>query len=264
MSRVEIADKGIYGYQRDQDMLLLKKAISGALIGGQQSVAQFGDAIVGLPDKDGAPIQLTSGLDEQISTYGGLRSLTVLGTVDLDQIAIREDAMIARKAPKDYMVIGSTAAMRPYSNFLKGLNSSGVTSARMNIDGREVDLVVNKYSSVGGFNYDFVNIATFDDPTMYPATSSDIGRSLYYVPKDSVALVGGGTSKRFLVRFLRNQYLQKSVGPNVSWEDMIAEKNWGGLAPHSTDGDNVLHTKWTTYQGLELLGVRHFSKEIIF
>ena len=268
MSKQEITGKGIWGYQRDQDILMMKKAISGALISGQGSVTLFSDGSPALTDSDGNPVQLTSGLDEQVATYGGSRNATTTGVITLADIAAREDALIARKAPKDFMVIGSTAAMRPYSTFLKNLGSSGITSGRINIDGKEVDLTVEKYSSVGGFKYDFAMIDTFDDPTVYPSGVVDIAGSLYYIPKDAVALVGGGTQKRFTVRYMQNTEaspLTAGTGPNVRWEDMICEKSWGGLAPNPTAGDNKLYTKWTSYQGLELLGVRHFFKEgIIF
>jgi len=263
MSKTEIKGSGIWGYQRDQDITAMKKNISGTLIGGQGSVTLFSDATPVLVDSEGKPVQTTSGLDEQISTYSGSRNLTTTSVVTAADIATREDALIAKKSPKQFMVFGSTAAARPYSTYLKNLGSGGVESVRMQIDGRSVDLVVDNYKTVGGFSYDIAKIETFDDPTVYPSSATNIGGSLYYIPKDSVNLVGGGTQKRFLVRYMKNMESMNHAaqGKNVTWEDLICERSWGGKT--GTDGSNTLYTKWTTYQGLELLGLPHFYKEVV-
>lgn len=263
MSKTEIKGSGIWGYQRDQDITAMKKDISGTLIGGQGSVTLFADASPVLVDSDGKPVQTTSGLDEQVVTYGNTRNLTTTGVVVLADITAREDALIAKKSPKSFMVVGSTAAMRPYSTYFKALGSGGVNSVRMNIDGRSIDLVVDNYRSVGGFSYDHAQIDTFDDPTVYPSAATNIGGSLYYIPKDSVNLVNGGTQKRFLIRYMKNEDSTNHApqGKNVSWEDLICERSWGGKT--GTDGTNTLFTKWTTYQGLELLGLPHFFKEVV-
>jgi len=265
MSKVEIEGEGIYGYQRSQEMIMVKKAISAMMIGGQGSTTQFSDASPALVDADGNPIQTASGMVEQIATYGvSAPNITTSGAVVGADISAYEDLLLAVKAPKDFMLVGGTAAMRPYSTFLKNLASSGVTSVRMHIDGREVDLVVDKFTSPGQFRYDLVQVDTFDDGTLYDSGVGGISAALYGIPKDEVALVGGGSEKRFNVRYQEQAYGPKAGGPNVKWADMVREHNSGGLAPNPTGDDNVWKTKWTAYMGPEFLGVRHFFRQAIF
>lgn len=246
----------------------VKLGISAAAIGGQISDARFSDANPTLAGTGGYAVQTCMGLDQYTDTKGFKRALNALGTVTLADIEAMQDLMIAAKAPKDFMVIGATRAMRPYYSFLKNLGSGGLTSVRMNIDRRTVDLTVDNWT-YAGFSYDFVSLKGFDNPNMFPATGgSIIGKSLYYVPKDSVPVVSGtdgngATEPRFSMRYLDNKRKLGMSGPNVKWIDLIEEKWTGGLAPSPTNNTRVGQCTFTTYQAPHILGAEHFGREQI-
>jgi len=240
----------------------LKLDIAGAVIGGQISAARYSDASPTLPGANGYAVQTTRGLDQYVDTLGFKRQLSTLGTHTLADIAALEDLAIAAKTTKSFMVIGATRCFRPLKTLLKNLGSSGVTSVRMRVDGREVDLNVEQYMSHGNFSYEFVNFTGFDNPNMFPASGGVISKSLYYIPKDSAQLAGGGTAPRFLMRYLDNRKLG-ATGANVKWADLIMERWSGGLAPQPTGQVNEAVCTFNTYQGLEILGAEHFGRETV-
>jgi hypothetical protein len=252
--------------QYAEKIVMFKKAIGGMLIGGQISATRFSDANPALTGPNSRGVQTAMGLDQYVEQYGGQRALSTLGTVALTDMDTREDQMLAKKTPKKFLVTGSTRAMRPYSNFLLNLGSAGITSVRMNIDGRDVNLMVQSWTRPGGFTYEFMPCQTFDDPNMYPvnANATLIGKSLYFLPKDKVNTSTGGaagTAERFRIRVLDSKGLLKVSGPNSKWEDMILETTHGGLAPIPTNGNRSRTTDWTAYMALECLGAQHFYRE---
>lgn len=265
LTTIEAPEGSTYTVKQHADAVLrLQKAISGMMIGGQISTTRFSDANPALADAAGYGVQTSMGLDQYTTMYGGYRALTTLGTVVIADMDTREDAMIAKRlVNKNLVVMGSIRSMRPYSSYLLNLGSSGITSVRMNIDGREVNMSVQKWTRPGGFSYEFMPCNTFNDPSMYPVEAgvTDIGQCLYYLPKDSVNVEGGGTAERFRIRYLDQQAHIKSSGPNVKWSDLIKETITGGLAPVPTGTDRTLEGNWVSYQALECAGAQHFYKE---
>lgn len=237
-------------------------ALAGAAFAGQISAARFSDGSgASLLGENGYGVQTTGGIDQAADTLGFKRGLSTLGTVTMADIAALQDLAIAAKASKKFMVMGSTAAQRPIMNFLKNLGSGGLSAVRMNIDGRTVDMNVEQWM-YSGFTYEFMPLEGFDNPNMFPAGVSDISKCLYYIPKDNVALVGGGSAPRFSMRYLDNRKLGAS-GPNVKWSDLIMEQWSGGLAPNPTSPEMKGSCTFRTYQGVEILGAQHFGKETV-
>lgn len=238
-------------------------AVSGTAFAGQLSGTKFSDATPTLPGESGGyGVQTTMGVDQYVDTKGFKRNLTTLGTVTIGDIAAFQDLALAAKAGKKFMVMGSTAAQRPFVNYLKNLGSGGLAPVRLNIDGRAVDLNVEQWM-YSGFSYEFMPLQGFDNPNMFPAGVSDISKNLYYIPKDNVALVGGGNAPRFGMRYLDNKGKLGVGGPNVKWSDLIMEQWDGGLAPNPTSAVRVGNCTFTTYQGVEILGAEHFGRETV-
>lgn len=267
LTLVEAPNGKVYTYRElEEKTVMFKKAISGMLIGGQISTTRFSDASPALAGSNGYGIQMSMGLDQYTTLYGGNGALNTLGTLVLADMDTREDALLAKKAPKRFMVTGSTRAMRPYSNYLLNLGSAGVNSVRMNIDNRDVNLMVQSWTRPGGFAYEFVPCATFDDPNMYPtnANATKIGKRLYFLPKDKVNVYtsnGISSAERFRIRILDAKGMLKVSGPNAKWTDMILETITGGLAPVPTSGTRTNEVNWTAYMALECLGAQHFYAE---
>ena len=100
------------------------------------------------------------------------------------------------------MVFMGSRPYRVISKFLKNLGSRGVTSVRLNIDGRTLDFEVSQLE-YGGYKFDFVHIPLFDHPQLFSAElSPDVNGSAYFVPKDQVETVDNGMQPRIQIRQL--------------------------------------------------------------
>lgn len=260
VAKVEVQVNGDYHilpYQHIQKVIKLNGDISVAMIAGVQSSTQFGDANPFLSDPtSGLPIQTTGGLDWYVTTYGTSDSAAVLGTfgfTELDQIV---DDWIASKSPTDQMGFMSSRVKGYLDRFLKNLGSSGVTSLRMVIDGRSIDMEVD-HLSYRGYEMDLLFLPILQHPQIFSATlTPDISGSIYWVPKDQVETVDGGREPRLQIRYTPSPF----SGANGSSNGIIREWRTGALAEVPTSSVTQLHTDWYTAQGLEALAVKHFLK----
>lgn len=260
VAKVEVQVNGDYHilpYQHIQKVIKLNGDISVAMIAGVQSSTQFGDANPFLSDPtSGLPIQTTGGLDWYVTTYGTSDSAAVLGTfgfTELDQIV---DDWIASKSPTDQMGFMSSRVKGYLDRFLKNLGSSGVTSVRMVIDGRSIDMEVD-HLSYRGYEMDLLFLPILQHPQIFSATlTPDISGSIYWVPKDQVETVDGGREPRLQIRYTPSPF----SGANGSSNGIIREWRTGALAEVPTSSVTQLHTDWYTAQGLEALAVKHFLK----
>lgn len=260
VAKVEVNVNGDYHilpYQHIQKVIKMNGDISVQMIAGQQSGTQFGDANPFLADPTtGLPIQFTGGLDWYTITYGISDQAAVLGTFGFTEVDDMLDNWLANKAPTDQMGFMGSRAKRLIDKFFKNLGSSGVTSVRMVIDGKTLDLNVD-HVSYGGFELDFIHIPIFDHPQLFSATlTPDINGSIYWVPKDQIETVDGGRSPRIQIRYTPSPFM----GANGSSNGIMKEWRTGALAEVPTSSDALLHTDWYTAQGLECLGVKHFQK----
>lgn len=141
--------------------------------------------------------------------------------------------------------------------FFKNLGSSGVTSVRLNLDGRDADFEVDqiKYRN---FTLDFVPLPILDHPQLFSATLTPaLNGSIHWVPKDQIDTVDGGMEPRIQIRYTESPF---GKGVNGSNNGMVAEWRTGALAEIPTSSVTQLHTDWYTAQGLECLGVKHFQR----
>jgi hypothetical protein len=238
--------------------ILLKGKINAAFIAGDMSVTTFSDTNPILTDGNtsgsdgGGPVQTTRGLNKYIEMYGNTIVNGTLGTVQKANIDDALDTLIAAKSPKDYLVFGSSAVKRAHDTYWKALGSSGVQSVRIVVDGKELDLQVDKVS-YGGFTLNYMAMPIQDQPVLFGQTV--INKCAYYVPYNNrVKVQGGGYDSAMRVRYVP---AQTKFG-----NDMIGEIHSGAISPVNPNGDAMNWTcSWTTAQGLECLGVQHFLRQ---
>jgi hypothetical protein len=260
VAKIEVNVNGDYHilpYQHIQKVIKLNGDISVQMMAGVQSTTSFNDTNPFLSDNSsGLPVQTTGGLDWYTITYGISDTAAVLGTFGFTELDKMVDNWIANKAPQDQMGFMSSKPKGILDRFFKNLGSSGVTSVRMNIDGRSIDLQVD-HISYRGFELDFVHIPILDHPQLFSSTlTPDISGSIYWVPKDQVETIDGGREPRIQIRYTPSPFM----GSNGSSDGIMKEWRTGALAEVPTSSVAQLHTDWYTEQGLECLAVKHFQK----
>lgn len=259
VSKVETVIKGqpyYTVYQHISKIISLNGRISAAMIAGRQSSTLFSDTNPYLTDSAGNPVQTTMGLDQYVTTYGATTSVASIGTLALGDLNNMLDAFLANKAPLEQMGFVGSKARRPWDTFFKNLGSSGVTSVRLVIDGKQTDLEVDRVE-YGDADLKLIKLPILNHPQLFPASVvGDIVGSIYFVPMDKVQVVGGGMETRLQIRYLPKPHM----GGNSFSNGIITETYTGMLAPVPTSSKSVLHTDWWTNQGLEAIGVKHFQK----
>jgi len=260
VAKIEVnvgGDYHILPYQIVQKYTKLQGDISVQMLAGTQSTTLFNDTNPFLADpSSGLPIQTTGGLDWYVTTYGISDQSAVLGTFGFTELDDICDNFIANKAPTDQMVFMGSRAYAVLSKFLKNLGSSGVTSVRLNIDGRTLDFEVEQLK-YRGYTFDFVHVPIFDHPQLFSSTlRADVNGSLYFVPKDQVDTVDNGRQPRMQIRYTPSPF----AGAGGSSNGIVKEWRTGALAEAPTSSVTQLHTDWYTAQGLECLAVKHFQK----
>jgi len=262
VARIEVnvgGDYGILPYQLIQKKVKLEADISYQMLAGVQSSTQFSDANPFLTDTTtGLPVQTTGGLDWYVRTYGIPDQAPTLGTFGWNEVDEMIDNWIANKAPTDQMGFMGSRAYGLLSKFFKNLGSSGVTSVRLNIDGRTMDFEVERIN-YRGYNLEFVHIPIFDHPQLFSSTiRPDINGSIFWVPKDQVDTMENGRQPRIQIRYTPTPFTGRSATGFAN--GMVHEWRTGALAEISTSSVSQLHTDFETYQGLECIAVKHFQK----
>ena len=260
VARIEVEVNGDYGilpYQHIMKAVKLKADISAQFIGGVMSTTSFSDVNPFLADSvSGLPVQFTGGLDWYTRTYGINDASTVLGTFGWTEMDDIVDNWIANKAPQAQMGFMASSPKGYLDRFFKNLNSSGVTSIRMEIDGRSIDFMVD-HISYRGYEIDFIHLPILNHPEIFSSTlTPSISGSIFFVPKDNVETVDGGRAPRLQIRYTPSPFM----GTGGSSDGVMKEWRTGALAENPTSSVAVLHTDWYTEQGLEALAVKHFQK----
>lgn len=272
MSKVELEFNGkpyILPYEMIQGLQKHRGDISLAMWLGEVSATTFaGAAGSSYSDIPGTyNYQTTRGMDSYIESYGitGQTTGYASGAFTLPDLTSIEAQLIANRAPFEYMMAGSTSAVATISDFLKNLPSSGVVpasnasnvqnglySGRLNIDGREVDLEVEKFKHAG-FTFNLKAFKVLSNNEVMAYTNSTVQKSIYFLPMGKVKTVGGG-----MVDYFRYRYLPQPTPGQGSSE--TAEIMTGGLAPTPTNQEMNLTTTWTSNMGLEVFAPSKFAK----
>jgi len=238
----------------------MKSDINAAFWGSDMSVTSFSDTNPILTDptlaadglSGGGAIQTTRGVNRYIDLFGTALVNGTLGTyqkANLDDIVAN---LIAARAPKDYLVCCSTLAKTTTDTYYKNLGSSGVTSVRLVVDGKELNMEVDKVT-YGKFNFHYMCMPILDHPVTFGY--STIPKNLFYIPyNNKVKVEGGGSDAAIRVRYIPKQ--------TVYGNDLVNEVHSGALNPVNPNGSGMYSgTDWVTYQGLEVLGAQHFMKQ---
>lgn len=238
----------------------LKGMINASFIAGDMSNTSYSDANPYLTDpvtsglSGGGAVQTTRGINKYIQLYGTTLN-TGGGAYTLSALEDALDNLTAVRAPLEYEVIGGKKARRIVDTMVKNLGSSGITSVRLVVDGKELDTEVSQFNH-GGYTLNFVTMPILDHPTLMSQTS--IAKSLYFIPMNNqVQVEGGGYDPAIRVRYVPSQ--------SPYGNDMIGETHYGALNVVNPNGQGqFMGTDWTTTQGLECLGVQHFLKQQVF
>lgn len=238
----------------------MKTDINAAFFGGQMSNTTFSDANPALTDpitnadglSGGGAVQTTRGINQYIFLYG---TTLVNGTLNLYQKANLDDAvanLIAVRAPKRQLIVGSTTAINTVSDYYKSLGSSGVTSVRMVVNGRELDMNVDKVQR-GKFELNYTVMPILDHPIVFGF--SKIPKCLFYIPYDQkVKVEGGGSDDQIRVRYVPRQA--------IYGDDMTNEIHYGAYSPINPNGTGAfIGIDYRTAQGLEVLAPQHLMSQ---
>lgn len=230
----------------------MKSDINAAFWGGQMSNTSYSDTNPSLVDpvtasdglSGGGAVQTTRGVNQYIFLYGTSLVNGTLGTYQKANLDDLVTNLVAIRAPREYLVVGSTLAKTTTDTYYKSLGSSGVNSVRLVIDGNEMDLTVDKVT-YGKFILNYTVMPILDHPITFGF--SKIPKCLFYLPfNNKVKVEGGGSDDQIRVRFVPKQ--------TVYGNDMINEIHYGALNPVNPNGPGMFSgTDWKSAQGLEVL-----------
>jgi hypothetical protein len=263
MSAIMVEFKGqkrIHIKNLAEKYLYLKGSVNAALIGGQMSVngsstaIEFGTSASTLVDPvGGGNVQTTRGLDEYIGLYGVDDTVASLGTFALSDLEDTITQFLAKKAPKSFIGLTPTKVQIKIDNTFKNLSGSGISSAKLELDGKK-DLNFDVQSvTYGHFKFQFAEAPILDHQELFANTN--ISKSIYWLPEGKVKTVENGDQNRIQIRYMKHG-VQNNKG-----NDIWAEWSTGANAIGGTPTDkNIWRTNWTTFQGLEVLGAQHFGR----
>jgi hypothetical protein len=238
----------------------MKSDINAAFWGGDMSVTSFSDTNPILVDpvtegnglSGGGAIQTTRGVNKTIDLYGTALVNGTLGTYQKANLDNLVNTLVSVRAPKEYLAAGSTASIACFDTYFKNLGSSGVTSVRLVVDGKELDMEVNKVM-YGRFTFYYRVMPILDHPVTFGF--STIPKNVYYLPyNNKVKVEGGGSDAQIRVRYVPRQ--------TPYGNDLINEVHYGALNVVNPNGLGLYNgTDWATAQGLEILAGQHLVKQ---
>ena len=254
-SKVEFDYKGqSYYFLKGQHEALtrFRGDIAFALMFGVGSTGKFTDSSYGsLVDAEGNPVQTTNGLRQEIIDNGITESVAAGGmaTTDFENLTT---ALNKRRAPMEYMIFTGTHGNIEMDNYFNSLGNQALSAnARFSIDGKELDLGVDKVR-VYGRSYIKKLLPIFDHQQVLNFTgSAGIEREAYIVPLGKIKAAGSGES----MDYLRTRFMA-TAGTDLKYREIML----GGLAPTPTDERSVLECHYESVQGLEVLGGDLFAR----
>ncbi len=238
----------------------MKSDVNAAIWGSDMSVTSYSDTNPFLVDTvtgDGTlagngAIQTTRGINKYTDLYGIALVNGTLGTYQKTNLDDLIQNLINVRAPKKQLACTSTIAKTTIDTFLKNLGSSGVNSVRLVVDGKELDLEVDRLK-YGGFEINYAVIPMFDHPVTL--ASGTITKNVFYLPYDNkVKVEGGGSDTQMRMRYFPRQ--------TPYGDGLTAEVHYGALSPINANGTGMYWgTDWVTAQGFECLAPQFLVKQ---
>lgn len=248
----EVNGKPYYFFKLQDDVLTkFNGDISFALLFSRISATNFTSGSPTIQDYEagGNKVQTTRGLNQYIEDYGIANSGLDVNTTNYATL-VRNFAQA--RCPREYMIYAGTEQNIAHDNMLNALTSAASFSpnARININGRELDLGIDKFSLYG---YTFLkkHLPILDHRNVLNFTgSAGYHKRAFFVPNDRVKVVGGGSEDRMAIR-----YMEQGSGGNTMYQELLL----GALAPQPTSSEQVLEISYKAIMGLEILGAEHFA-----
>jgi hypothetical protein len=250
-----------YFYQKDliEKYLKHKAEVNAAFIQGKISVSQFTTASGALADPGGGgTMQFCRGLDQYITSYGTSDTVDSLGSFDADDLGQFIDLCIAKKADLDFMVCGANPAVRLWDDYWKGVNSSGVSSAHLNVDGKELNFNVQRVEYGNGV-FQKMRMGIMDHPELI---APDIKKNLYFIPTGKVKAQSTREGASAMENRIGIMYMKHPIENSQNQgNDIWSEFHTGAAAKVTPSGETAnWKTNWLTYQAPQILGAEHFGK----
>jgi hypothetical protein len=258
-NEVEVVINGqplLVNFQAIKKLQKLKSGISYQFIAGKMSTDSFSDASPVIANASGYTSQRTRGLYDYIVTYGVNDTVTTPGTVLFADLADLVNKLVANRAPSDYLMWHGTSVGTTLDAYFKGAGSSGLTSAHMNVDGKEVNFEIEKFS-VGGVRFQKMRLPFLDNDKLFNFTGNVFNKCAYLIPAGKIKTEGGPAVGRIRVRYV------KQAGAGNIGSEIIRETVGGMFSSAGTTQVANSTREWYTAQGLECLGVPHFAKLIV-
>lgn len=248
-----------------EKLLEHKGRVNGMCIGGRISGTLFSDTTPDLTDPDGGgAVQTSRGLDQYATTYGINDTVATPGTWSLaDHSSVIDQLVTNRALISNFKLFMSTQVKGAVDDVVKNLGSSGVTSVRLNAEAgstTKMNFWVDQLD-YKGMKADLAVMPILNNNKMFSQT--DIVKSIYYVPEDSVKTLDNGTQARVQMR-----YQSHGLGPVNKGDKIWGEWHSGPLSPVSPamgiENDKAIwRTNWKTHQGVQVLGAQHLAKQIV-
>lgn len=192
----------------------------------------------GLSSTGGGAVQKTRGLDSYVTTYGITPQVNIAGTVTTPDLQDLCDRLIGVKAPINYMMISGGSPKAVLDNFLKGLNSSGVTPIRLQGDNPNISFEATGFD-YSGFKFKLMSTPILGNPQTFNyvasgTTKNSIARSIYVLPEGNCPVYGGAPTKYFSMRYMKfdNSFVMNGAtnAGGMSTNGRVTEFRDGGLA----------------------------------
>ncbi len=238
----------------------MKSDINAAYWGSDMSVTSYSDTNPILTDAvtgDGGlagngAVQTTRGINKYTDLYGIALVNGTLGTYQKTNLDDLVTNLLAVRAPKDQLACCSSLAKTTTDTYWKALGSSGVQSVRLVVDGKELDVQVDR-ASYGGFTFNYMVVPMFDHPVTL--ASGTIPKNIFYLPyNNKVKVEGGGSDAQIRVRYAPRQ--------TPYGDDMTNEIHYGALNVVNPNGTGLYNgTDWSSAQGLEVLAAQFLIKQ---
>lgn len=252
-------------YESIQCAILQYGKIMGALMMGQLSGTLFTDASPTLTGTSGNPVQTTRGLEQYIASFGVNDTVTTTGTVTLADMADMAILLRAARAPKDFMVVGSTAVNIAYSNLFKGLASSGaIQSLRLNVDGREVDFETELFK-YAGFNFNFKTLGFLDNNEWVGTSGTSlmsIAKKGLYIPMGQIKSIGNTPQSYIKIAHLPEP-IKTGSNRAMSMDGLVVETRFGNHADTATSGVRELKIDMSSTLGLRIKNPQAFAAQTV-
>lgn len=258
LSYVEAPD-GRWSYSNYGDKVVkLKGEVNAAMIAGQISNSKFSLAAPAqLDPQGGGQTQTTRGLKQYIDTWGINDTVGTAGTITLaGDVGDMLDLIVANKGGKSYHMVSASAPSRAFDNHLKNLNSSGVTSARMNLDGEEINYEVTRID-YGGFTIQKYCMPILDQPELFGGT--DHAKGFYWLPEGKTRVQDAEGGEMYQP-FVQLRYIPQPRNIANKGNEVWGEIHSGAYSMVNPSGDRAeANVSWLTHQGLEVVGAQHFG-----